>query len=593
MSKFLNVIFGDPNKKALVDLQKVVDQINALEPDIQKLTDAQLKAKTQEFKDRLAQGEALDHLMPEAYAVVREAAKRTLGQRHYDVQLMGGIVMHRGSIAEMRTGEGKTLTATLPMYLNALTGQGAHLVTVNDYLARRDLVWMGQIYHFLGLSCATIQHLASFVYDPDYVLGEGSKAEAKADEVRDAVGDVQVEMEYLRPVTRAEAYAADITYGTNNEFGFDYLRDNMAPTFDQMVQKALHFAIVDEVDSILIDEARTPLIISAPAEKSNELYYRFADIIKTLNENEDFNIDEKMRAATLTEEGITKIEKAMGIDNLYAVGNNNLQYFADNALRARALYKRDVQYVVKEDEVIIVDEFTGRLMPGRRFGEGQHQAIEAKEGVAIQRESQTLATITFQNYFRMYEKLSGMTGTAVTEAEEFGKIYNLDVMVIPTNVPPNRTDLPDRVYKSELGKFTAVVKEIQTLHEKGQPILLGTASIEKNELLATLLEQAGLPFNMLNAKNHAKEAEYIAQAGRVGAVTLATNMAGRGVDIKLGGNPVDPKEEAKVKALGGLHVGAIIGIITTHALAMVDAASHVRSAGCFLVAPARSTLAMF
>ena len=554
MSKFLNILFGDPNKKALGDLQEIVDQINDLESQIQKTTDAELKNKTTEFKLRLKNGETTDDLLPEAFAVVREVAKRTLSQRHYDVQLMGGIIMHRGSIAEMRTGEGKTLTATLALYLNALSGKGAHLVTVNDYLARRDMVWMAQIYHFLGLSCSTIQHQTSFLYDPNFILGSDTEAEKKADEIRDEIGDIKVETDYLRPVSRHEAYEADITYGTNNEFGFDYLRDNMAPTFEQMVQKPLHYSIVDEVDSILIDEARTPLIISAPTEKSNALYYRFAEITKTLKENDDYNIDEKMRAATLTEAGITKIEKALGIKNLYEVNENNLQYFADNALKAQALYKKDVHYVIKNDEVIIVDEFTGRLMQGRRFGEGQHQAIEAKEGVTIQKESQTLATITFQNYFRMYEKLSGMTGTAVTEAEEFGKIYNLDVMVIPTNLPPKRTDFPDRIYKNEIGKFKAVAKEVKALNKKGQPVLLGTVSIEKNELLAKLFEKEGIKFNILNAKNHAKEAEYIAQAGRIGAVTLATNMAGRGVDIKLGGNPVNLEEEKKVKELGGLHV---------------------------------------
>ncbi len=548
MSKFLNKIFGDPNKKVLGDLQKEVDQISALEPEFEKLSDSELKAKTKEFKDRLSKNQTLDDILYEAFAVVREAGKRTLDQRHFDVQIIGGLVMHRGGIAEMRTGEGKTLTSTLPLYVNALEGKGCHLVTVNDYLALRDTVWMGQIFDFLGLSVGCIQQDGGFVYDANF------KNEKETDEVRDLVGSFKIQEDYLRPVKRNEAYNADITYGTNNQFGFDYLRDNMAPKLDDYVMRDLNYAIVDEIDSILIDEARTPLIISAPAEKSNDLYKRFASILKTLKEGDHYNVDEKMRASTLTEEGIEAIERALGIDNLYAMEAGSYQRFADTALRARANYHIDIHYVVKENEVIIVDEFTGRLMPGRRFSEGIHQAIEAKEGVEIQNESQTLATITFQNLFRMYGKLSGMTGTAATEAEEFSKIYNLDVTEIPTNLPIRRDDSGDKVFKSELGKFEALIRDIKVKQELGQPVLVGTASVEKNELLHELLTRAGVKHEILNAKNHLREAEIIAQAGAVGAVTVATNMAGRGVDIKLGGNPGSKEAEEKVKSVGGLHV---------------------------------------
>ncbi|MFA4846024.1 MAG: preprotein translocase subunit SecA, partial [Patescibacteria group bacterium] len=529
MQRFLKLLFGDPNKKMLSALDREVQKINARESSVVSLTDDQLREKTVEFKARFSKDGVLDGLLYESFAVVREAAKRTLGQRHFDVQLIGGLTLHRGQIAEMRTGEGKTLTSTLALYVNALRGQGCHLVTVNDYLARRDAVWMGVVFHALGMSVGVIQQEGGLLYDP--------AAEQK-----------------LRQCSRREAYQADITYGTNNQFGFDYLRDNMAPTIEACVMRELHYAIVDEVDSILIDEARTPLIISAPAEKSNDLYYRFAQITAGLKENEDYNVDEKMRASTLTEMGIEHIEKALGIENLYAVDQGQYQRYADSALRARANYQKDVHYVMKEGEVIIVDEFTGRLMPGRRFSEGIHQAIEAKEGVAIQRESLTLATITFQNLFRMYHKLAGMTGTAATEAEEFSKIYNLEVVEIPTNSPVDRTDLGDKIYKSEIGKFQAVVHEIQEKQLKGQPVLVGTVSVEKNEVLSLLLTNAGVTHEVLNAKNHDREGEIIAQAGRAGAVTIATNMAGRGVDIKLGGNPALPEEEAQVKALGGLHV---------------------------------------
>ncbi len=541
-------IFGDPNAKEIAKIQPIIDQINALEPSVKTLTDEGLKGKTVEFKDRLAKGETLDDILPEAFAVVREASWRMLKQRQFDVQLIGGIVMHRGMIAEMRTGEGKTLTAVAAIYLNALTGKGVHLVTVNDYLARRDTVWMGQVYFALGLSIGCIQHESGFRYDPEF------KAEPQHDEERDATGSFRVDMDYLRPVSRRESYTADITYGTNNEFGFDYLRDNMVTTLEDTVQRELNYAIVDEVDSILIDEARTPLIISAPAEEAAELYYRFAEMVARLEASTDYVIDEKLRTATLTADGITKIEKMLGVDNLYVQGGVKLVHHLEQALRAHTLFKLDKDYVVKEGEVIIVDEFTGRLMHGRRYSEGLHQAIEAKERVPIQRESVTMATITFQNLFRMYDKLAGMTGTAVTEAEEFHKIYKLEVLTIPTNKTAQRKDLPDRVYKNEIGKFKAVVQEIKARHDKGQPILVGTASIEKNEILGELLKTEGIPYSLLNAKNHEREGETIAQAGRKGAVTIATNMAGRGVDIILGGNPPEPKEAEEVKALGGLHV---------------------------------------
>ena len=545
---FITKLFGDPNTKEIAKIQPIINAINALEQSIQTLTDDQLKAKTTEFKERLAQGASLDDFLAEAFAVVREMSKRKLKQRQYDVQLIGGIVLHRGMIAEMRTGEGKTLTAVAPMYLNALTGKGAHLVTVNDYLARRDTVWMGQIYYALGLSVGCIQHEGSFIYDPEF------KTESQHDKERDETGNFRVDMDYLRPVSRREAYAADITYGTNNEFGFDFLRDNMVNRLEDTVQRELNYAIVDEVDSILIDEARTPLIISAPAEDATELYYRFADLVARLDAKTDYTIDEKLRTATLTESGIAKIEKMLGVDNLYVQGGVKLVHHLEQALRAHALFKIDRDYVVKDGEVIIVDEFTGRLMHGRRYSEGLHQAIEAKERVPIQRESVTMATITFQNLFRMYNKLAGMTGTAMTEAEEFYKIYKLEVLSIPTNKTAQRIDLPDRVYKNEIGKFKAVVREIKARHQIGQPILVGTASIEKNEILGEMLKSEGIPFNILNAKNHEREAEYIAQAGRRGAVTLATNMAGRGVDIILGGNPPIKEEAEEVKRLGGLHV---------------------------------------
>ena len=547
---FFEKIFGDPNKKVLQKMQPIVEHVNNLEKDFQDLDDAALKNKTQELKARLEKGESLDDILPHAFALVRETAKRTLGQRHFDVQLLGGIVLHRGQIAEMRTGEGKTLTATCPVYLNALTAKGVHVVTVNDYLSRRDCVWMGQIYHALGLSVSCVQHDSAFLYDPGY---KAEQSEEK-DEQRDQLGSFKVFYDYLRPVAREEAYGADITYGTNNEFGFDYLRDNMAQKFENMVQRPPYYTIVDEVDSILIDEARTPLIISAPAEESTELYYRFSELVKRLRENEDYNVDEKMRASTLSEEGVKKMEQWLGLENIYTEGGIRMVHHIEQALRAHALFKRDRDYVVKEGEVIIVDEFTGRLMQGRRYSEGLHQAIEAKEGVSIQRESMTLATVTFQNYFRLYEKLAGMTGTAATEAEEFSKIYKLEVVIVPTNKPMVRKDLSDRIYKSEDAKFKAIIKEIKDCQKRGQPVLVGTISIQKNEILSEYLSREGIAHGLLNAKNHEKEAETIAQAGKPGTITLATNMAGRGVDIILGGNPSTPEDREKVKQAGGLLV---------------------------------------
>ncbi|MFZ5590908.1 MAG: preprotein translocase subunit SecA [Bacillota bacterium] len=490
----------DDNAREIKRLSKVVQQINELENQISRLSDADLAAQTAVFKDQLERGAALDDLLPRAFAVVREAGRRVLGMRHFDVQLMGGIVLHQGRIAEMKTGEGKTLVATLPVYLNALTGRGVHVVTVNDYLARRDSEWMGRIYRFLGLSVGLIVHGLDWQ-------------------------------------ERRRAYSADITYGTNNEFGFDYLRDNMALHPDQLVQRELHYAIVDEVDSILIDEARTPLIISGPSDKATDLYYTFAALVPKLVRDVDYQVDEKAHTVAITESGVAKVEKYLGVENLYDDSNIELAHHLNQALKAHALMKRDRDYVVKDGQVIIVDEFTGRLMFGRRYSEGLHQAIEAKEGVRIERESQTLATITFQNYFRMYDKLAGMTGTAATEEQEFRKIYNLDVVVIPTHRPMIRQDLPDVVYKTEAAKFRAVVEEIARRHAAGQPVLVGTISIEKSEILSQMLKRRGIPHQVLNAKYHEKEAEIVAQAGRLGAVTIATNMAGRGTDILLGGNP--------------------------------------------------------
>ncbi|MBI4253364.1 preprotein translocase subunit SecA [Candidatus Uhrbacteria bacterium] len=546
---FLTKVFGDPNTRVIQSFQPLVAAVNEREEKYLHRSHEELKEDALILREAIAREKiTLDAALPDAFALCREAAKRTIGQRHFDVQLMGGIVLHRGQIAEMRTGEGKTLTATLAVFLNALSGNGVHVVTVNDYLAKRDATWMGRVYHALGLSVGCIQHEAAFLYDPEY------RPQESPAEPGQASPDFRVSHERLRPCSRSEAYAADITYGTNNEFGFDYLRDNLVGSLSQMVQRAHSYAIVDEVDSILIDEARTPLIISAPAAESADSYYTFAKLVARLGEGEDYNVDEKMRAATLTEGGLKKMEQWLGIDNMYTPAHVTLVHHIEQAVRARALFKRDRDYVVKDGEVIIVDEFTGRLMHGRRYSEGLHQAIEAQEGVKVQRESQTYATITFQNYFRMYAKLSGMTGTAATEAEEFAKIYKLEVVTIPTHRAMIRKDAPDRIYKNESAKYNAAVAEIKERHEKGQPVLVGTVSIKKNELLSELLERAGVPHTVLNAKNHEREGEIIAQAGRRGGVTIATNMAGRGVDIILGGNPPDEKEMDAVRSSGGLHV---------------------------------------
>ncbi len=552
MSKLLKLIFGDPNEKVLKTFQKDIDAINALEAEIQALTDEQITQHGQVLKERVAQGATLDDVTHEAFALVREAARRTLGQRHYDVQLIGGLGLHRGMIAEMRTGEGKTLTSTLAIFLNALEGKGVHVVTVNDYLAKRDAVWMGQIFQLLGMSVGVIQHEGGYRYDMTFT--QESAEFATADANRDAHGGATISQEFLRPVMRNLAYNADITYGTNNQFGFDYLRDNMAMDAAQMVQRGLHFAIVDEIDSILIDEARTPLIISAPADESDDLYRQFAQIVRTLQAETDYNIDEKMRSATFTDAGLKKMEQTLGIENMYAEGGLKYIHHAEQAIRAHAIFRIDKDYVVQDGEVKIVDEFTGRIMEGRRYSEGLHQALEAKEAVEIRRESQTLATITFQNFFRMYTKLGGMTGTAETEAEEFSKIYNLEVLVVPTNKPIVRKDEKDKIFKGEEGKWKAVVEEVKKRQATGQPILLGTASIEKNEMLSTYLAQAGVKHELLNAKNHEREAEIIAEAGRKGAVTVATNMAGRGVDIKLGGLDATPELREEIRELGGLCV---------------------------------------
>ncbi len=544
----LTSIFGDANEREIRKFEPLVGEISSLEAAFEKLSREELANKTAEFKKLLAEGKSLDDILPEAFAAVREAAKRTLGQRHFDVQILGGIALHQGKIAEMKTGEGKTLVATLPVYLNALSGKGVHVVTVNDYLSRRDGVWMGQIYHALGLAVGILNHEASFLYDPAH------EAVKEEDAARDTLGSFKIVHEFLRPSTRREAYAADVTYGTNNEYGFDYLRDNMAYLPEQMVGRGHNFAIVDEVDSILIDEARTPLIISAPDEESGELYRVFAKIAPQLKEGPDYSVDKKFRAASITEEGIEKIERILGITNIYTEKGVKYVHHLEQALRAQALFQRDKDYVVREGEVIIVDEFTGRLMPGRRWSEGLHQAIEAKEGVMVQKESRTLATVTFQNYFRMYEKLAGMTGTASTSAEEFHKVYNLDVVEIPTNKPMVRIDHPDRVYQTEAGKLKAVARELKERHAKGQPVLVGTISIEKNERLSEILKREGVPHEVLNAKNHEQEAEIIAQAGGIGRVTLATNIAGRGVDIILGGNPPGPVGAERVRSSGGLYV---------------------------------------
>jgi len=538
MLKWLGSLI-DSNEKEVRRLEPTVNHINSLEPEFQKLSDAELRAKTDEFKSRLSKGETLDDILPEAFAAVRESARRTIGERHFDVQLIGGMVLHQGKIAEMKTGEGKTLVATLPLYLNALAGLGCHLVTVNDYLARRDAYWMGPIFHALGLSVASVyppqspaEQLPARLYDPDYIDEKDKR------------------WPHFRPINRKQAYQADITYGTNNEFGFDYLRDNMAVDLSQCVQRELNYAIVDEVDNILIDEARTPLIISGAGEEATQKYYTFARLIPQLKKDEDYTVEERERQTFLTESGMTKMEKwlrhegLLKAPSLYDPANYSLTQYLENALKAHVLFRRDRDYVVKDGQVIIVDEFTGRLMFGRRYSEGLHQAIEAQERVKIEKESVTLATITFQNYFRLYKKLAGMTGTAATEAEEFHKIYKLEVVVVPTNKPMIREDNSDQIYKDEETKFKAVAKEIESMNQQGRPVLIGTVSIEKSELLSDILKRKGVTHQVLNAKNHEKEAAIIAEAGGVGAVTVATNMAGRGVDIILGGKkPEEPRRE--------------------------------------------------
>lgn len=547
---FLDRFFGPTYEKELRSIRPLVAQINELEPQMKALTNEELKASSLLLKNEIEKGLSLDEALPRAFAMVREAAFRTLGQRHYDEQLIGGIILHRGKITEMRTGEGKTLVGTLPAYLNALSGRGVHVVTVNDYLARRDAVWMGQVYAALGISVGIINQNDSYLYDPE--LHEDIHDET--DKARDQEGSYKVFYEFLRPTTRPEAYKADITYGTNNEFGFDFLRDNIEYDTRNLRQRKHNFAIIDEVDSILIDEARTPLIISAPAAESENLYVTFAKIASALDEDRDYVIDEKLKSATLTDEGIEKSEKILGIDNIYTDKGIKYVHHLETAVRAKALYKLDKEYVIREGEVVIVDEFTGRLQHGRRWSDGLHQAVEAKEGVEIQKESRTFASITFQNYFRMYEKLSGMTGTALTSQEEFYSVYKLDVIPVPTHRPVQRIDRNDLIFQTEKGKFTAVIKKVKEVTAKKQPILIGTASIDKNELLSRALTEAGIVHEMLNAKNHEREGEIIAEAGKIGKVTLATNMAGRGVDIKLGGANATPEEADAVRTLGGLFV---------------------------------------
>jgi preprotein translocase subunit SecA len=582
----LTSLFGSRSSRVVKKYRKIVDQINALEPKIKALSDDELKAKTIEFREiikkrlqsvkphdgtltdkkRVKNEEqtildaVLREILPEAFAVVREASHRTLGQRHYDVQLIGGMILHDGNIAEMKTGEGKTLMATLAAYLNALSGKGVHVITVNDYLARRDASWMGQIYHALGLRTGVINDNSTYVFDIEH--GQPKETEVSSAEENEE-GSFRVGYEFLKPSTKRDAYHADITYGTNNQFGFDYLRDNIEHSVSELRQADFNFAIVDEVDSILIDEARTPLIISAPTTDSENLYVTFADIAKSLNKDEHYTVDEKFKTISMTEKGIDEAEKMLGVSNIYTEGGIKYVHHLETAVRAKALYKKEVEYLVKNGEVLIIDPSTGRLQPGRRWSEGLHQAIEAKEGVAIQKESRTYASITFQNYFRMYPKLAGMTGTGMTSAEEFLKVYGLDVIEVPTHRPVARIDRQDLIFQTENGKFKAIARKIKELHQKGQPVLIGTVSIEKNQLLSEFLKKEGVPHALLNAKPEfaEKEGEIVAEAGKKGAVTIATNMAGRGVDIKLGGAPrADvPAEEEKrryeeIKSLGGLFV---------------------------------------
>lgn len=523
-----------------------VAEVNALESEVSKLLDTDFPAKVSELKERVQKGETLDSVMPYMFALVREASRRVSGQRHYDVQLIGGMVLHEGKIAEMRTGEGKTLVATLPVSLNALTGKGVHVVTVNDYLARRDATWMGQIYAFLGLSVSVINGQdVSFIYDPSH---------KEFDSERDAEGSFKVVREFLRPCSRKEAYAADITYGTNSEFGFDYLRDNLVQQKEQLSQRGHSFAVVDEVDSILIDESRTPLIISSAAGDSESLYKTVTDVAKALEKEKDYTVDEKQRAISLTDDGITKVEKLLGIKDMYTQESVKYVHYVETAIRARALFVKDKDYVIKDGEVIIVDPFTGRMQPGRRWSEGLHQAIEAKEGVKIEQETRSVASITYQNYFKFYDKLSGMTGTAKTSEEEFMKVYALPVVMVPTHRDSKRIDNNDLIFMTEEGKFEAIAGKVKELNQKGQPVLIGTVSVEKNELLSAYLKRSGIPHQVLNAKNHEQEGSVTAQAGKKGSVVIATNMAGRGVDIILGGNPSTKEQQDEVRSLGGLFV---------------------------------------
>ena len=545
MASLLSKIF--PNK-ALADYRKKVVLINSFEPEVQKLSSEELLKESQKLREEIKNGKDLSEALPYAFALVREAAKRTLNQRHFDVQLIGGMALHDGKIAEMMTGEGKTLAATLPAYLNGLTGKGVHVVTVNDYLAKRDAVWMGQIYHALGLTVSCLLHDAAYRYDPTF------ESDPEADKERDVLGSFKVVEKFLRPISRKEAYLTDITYGTNHDFGFDFLRDNLSPRTSDCVQRDYCFAIIDEVDSILIDEARTPLIIAAPDSQASEFYKTFAKVAEKLEPEVDYITDEKLKSVNITEPGIEKVEKMTSIQNIYAPENLRLVHFLQESLKARALFKLDRDYIIQNGEIIIVDEFTGRMLFGRRYSGGLHQAIEAKENVQVKNENRTYAQVTIQNYFRLYKKISGMTGTAQTSAEEFHKVYSLDVISIPPNRPMVREDKSDLIYKTKEAKYRAVVKDIKAQKEKGRPILVGTTSIVNNEIISGYLTKAGISHEVLNAKNHEREGAIIAQAGRAGSVTVATNMAGRGVDIVLGGNPPSAEESQKVKDAGGLYV---------------------------------------
>lgn len=539
-------IFGSESSRYIKKILPLLKKVNDVEPEMHELSDEQLRAKTTEFKTRLGEGATLDDLLPEAYAVVREAARRTRNERHYDVQILGGISLHQGNISEMRTGEGKTLVATLPVYLNALAGRGVHVITVNDYLAKRDAEAMGQVYHSLGLSTGIINDQdKSYVYDPSH--GEPTETEDQAQAY-------EVFEKFLKPCTKQDAYNADITYGTNVQFGFDYLRDNTQQVAERLTQRDHYFAIIDEVDSVLIDEARVPMILSAAAERADELYKASAQVARQLKRDIDYTVDEKMKAIQLTDEGISRVEKLLNINNLYTTANMQMVHHIETAVRAHALFHENKEYVVRGGEILIVDEFTGRIQEGRRWSDGLHQAVEAKEGVEIKQESRTIASITYQNYFKNYEKIAGMTGTAVTSREEFGKVYGLEVIEIPTHRPNIRRDLNDLIFQTENGKFRALARRVKEIHETGQPVLIGTASIEKNELLSAYLTNEGIPHEVLNAKNHEREASIIANAGRIGSVVIATNMAGRGVDIKLGGVPFDADNYQKVVELGGLYV---------------------------------------